>query len=325
MDNKGITFADVSRSLNRLDGFIDDFLLTVQSYNEKRIIEKANVIVDSHKETMVIYPIDIKKSIIGFIDDVKFNREGDEAVNYYGVRDCVDYILNNQSLLLAKRAFSVETKIFEAENILISFITDIKEASDLLWETGCIISQIQELHIEPFIQGTSKAANNPIHETGENECFSIGDDSSENKIGESLTPDQIKEKIKKIEPFPKAKTDEPIPFGKYYRILTNGEFTQANGVKKEFQVIDAEKCDLDLFCLCVERADISDIIKENRQIARLFMYYVANKFKDSGEYVKAAQKALGLNARLSAVPSNYRADFYNLLGDEFPDSNPNKY
>lgn len=193
-----------------------------------------------------------------------------------------------------------------------------------------IISEINEVEEwtgdnEQTVLRTNLTDNIDIPETGENECVSIGDDSSENKSGESLTPDQIKEKIKKIEPFPKAKTDEPIPFGKYYRILTNGEFTQANGVKKEFQVIDAEKCDLDLFCLCVERADISDIIKENRQIARLFMYYVANKFKDSGEYVKAAQKALGLNARLSAVPLNYRADFYNLLGDEFPDSNPNKY
>ena len=323
MDKKDITFADVSRSLNRLDGFIDDFLLTVQSYNEKRIIEKANVIIDGHKETMVIYPIDIKKSIKGFIDEVKFNREGDESINYYGIHDCVDYILNNQSLLLAKRVFPIETKIKEAEQILLSFLSEIEEISDLLWQTGQILWQIGELHIEPFIQETSQTGDIP--ETGENECFSIGDDSSENKIGESLTPDQIKEKIKKIKPFPKAKTDEPIPFGKYYRILTNGEFTQANGVKKEFQVIDAEKCDLDLFCLCVERADISDIIKENRQIARLFMYYVANKFKDSNEYVKAAQKALGLNARLSAVPLNYRADFYNLLGDEFPDSNPKKY
>ena len=75
MDKKDITFADVSRSLNRLEGFIDDFLLTVQSYNEKRIIKKVNVIVDGHKETMVMYPIDIKKSIMGFID-VGLNRKG---------------------------------------------------------------------------------------------------------------------------------------------------------------------------------------------------------------------------------------------------------
>lgn len=324
MDKKDITFADVSRSLNRLDGFIDNFLLAVQSYNEKRIIEKVNVIIDGHKETMVIYPIDIKKSIKGFIDEVKFNREGDESINYYGIHDCVDYILNNQSLLLAKRVFPIETKIKEAEQILLSFLSEIEETSDLLWQTGQILWQIGELHIEPFIQETSQTGDIP--ETGENECFSIGDDSSENKSGESLTPDQIKEKIKKIEPFPKAKTDEPIPFGKYYRILTNGEFTQADGVKKEFQVIDAEKCDLDLFCLCVERADISDIIKEgNKSIARLFMYYVSEQFKNSDEYVKAASKAFRLKVRLSAVPSKYRADFYNLLGDEFPDSNPNKY
>ena len=75
--------------------------------------------------------------------------KSDEAVNYYGVRDCVDYILNNQSLLLAKRAFSVETKIFEAENILISFITDIKEpdyTSDEYRET--VKENIQEIRIE---------------------------------------------------------------------------------------------------------------------------------------------------------------------------------
>lgn len=152
MERKDIAYSDVSRSLNRLEGFIDDFLSTVQSYKEKRIIEKINVIVDGHKETMVINPIEIKKSIIGFIDDVKFNRDGDESINYFGIHDCVDYILNNQSLLLAKRAFSIETKINEAENILISFIADIKEASDLLWETGQILWQIGELHIEPFIQ-----------------------------------------------------------------------------------------------------------------------------------------------------------------------------
>lgn len=306
MDKKDITFADVSRSLNRLEGFIDDMLLTMQSYCDSKI--------------------DTEKSINSFLGELKWLREGDESINYFGIYDCVDFILNNKSIDLAKRAFSIEAKVKEIESFVLSYISNQvtqKVASEFLWETGRILWQIGELHIEPFIQETSQTGDIP--ETGENECFSIGDDSSENKIGESLTPDQIKEKIKKIKPFPKAKTDEPIPFGKYYRILTNGEFTQANGVKKEFQVIDAEKCDLDLFCLCVERADISDIIKENRQIARLFMYYVANKFKDSDEYVKAAQKALGLNARLSAVPSNYRADFYNLLGDEFPDSNPNKY
>ena len=161
MDKKDITFADVSRSLNRLDGFIDDFLLTVQSYNEKRIIENANVIVGGHKETMVIYPIDIKKSIIGFIDDVKFNREGDESINYYGVHDCVDYILNNQSLLLAKRAFSIETKIKEAEQILLSFLSEIEETSDLLWQTGQILWQIGELHIEPFVIDDENDGNYP--------------------------------------------------------------------------------------------------------------------------------------------------------------------
>lgn len=161
MDKKDITFADVSRSLNRLDGFIDDFLLTVQSYNEKRIIEKANVIIDGHKETMVIYPIDIKKSIKGFIDEVKFNREGDESINYYGIHDCVDYILNNQSLLLAKRVFPIETKIKEAEQILLSFLSEIEETSDLLWQTGQILWQIGELHIEPFVIDDENDGNYP--------------------------------------------------------------------------------------------------------------------------------------------------------------------
>ena len=143
MDKKDITFADVSRSLNRLEGFIDDFLLTVQSYNEKRIIKKVNVIVDGHKETMVMYPIDIKKSIMGFIDVVKFNREGDEAINFHGIHDCVDYILNNQSVILANRAFSIETKIKEAEQIILPFLSEIKEANELLWETTLIINKIE--------------------------------------------------------------------------------------------------------------------------------------------------------------------------------------
>lgn len=321
MDKKDITYADVSRSLNRLDGFIDDFLLTVQSYNEKRIIEKANVIIDGHKETMVIYPIDIKKSIKGFIDEVKFNREGDESINYYGIHDCVDYILNNQSLLLAKRVFPIETKIKEAEQILLSFLSEIEETSDLLWQTGQILWQIGELHIEPFIQETSQTGDIP--ETGENRCLNTGDNSGDNKSVESLTTDQIKAKINKIEPFLRAKANDNIPYGVYYNRLTKGEVKQADGNKKVFHVIDDEKCNFDLFCLCVERADISDIIKEgNISIARLFMYYVANRFKDSGEYKKAAEKAFGLQVRLSAVPSNYRADFYKLLGDEFPESEP---
>ena len=185
MDKKDITFADVSRSLNRLEGFIDDFLLTVQSYNEKRIIKKVNVIVDGHKETMVMYPIDIKKSIMGFIDVVKFNREGDEAINFHGIHDCVDYILNNQSVILANRAFSIETKIKEAEQIILPFLSEIKEANELLWETTLIINQIEELHVEPFIQDiddqrTNQAAGNPIPETGENKDANDEGDEHEN-------------------------------------------------------------------------------------------------------------------------------------------------
>ena len=183
-----------------------------------------------------------------------------------------------------------------------------------------IISEIKEVEEwagdEHFIQ-------NPIPETGENRCLNTGDNSGDNKIVESLTTDQIKAKINKIEPFLRAKANDNIPYGVYYNRLTKGEVKQADGNKKVFHVIDDEKCNFDLFCLCVERADISDIIKEgNISIARLFMYYVANRFKDSGEYKKAAEKAFGLQVRLSAVPSNYRAVFYKLLGDEFPESEP---
>ena len=183
-----------------------------------------------------------------------------------------------------------------------------------------IISEIKEVEEwagdEHFIQ-------NPIPETGENRCLYTGDNSGDNKSVESLTTDQIKAKINKIEPFLRAKANDNIPYGVYYNRLTKGEVKQADGNKKVFHVIDDEKCNFDLFCLCVERADISDIIKEgNISIARLFMYYVANRFKDSGEYKKAAEKAFGLQVRLSAVPSNYRADFYKLLGDEFPESEP---
>lgn len=183
-----------------------------------------------------------------------------------------------------------------------------------------IISEIKE--VEEWA-GNEHLIQNPIPETGENGCLYTGDNSGDNKSVESLTTDQIKAKINKIEPFLRAKANDNIPYGVYYNRLTKGEVKQADGNKKVFHVIDDEKCNFDLFCLCVERADISDIIKEgNISIARLFMYYVANRFKDSGEYKKAAEKAFGLQVRLSAVPSNYRADFYKLLGDEFPESEP---
>lgn len=164
-----------------------------------------------------------------------------------------------------------------------------------------------------------------VPETGNNGSLNIGDNSGENEKVKLLTTNQIKEKINKIEPFLKVEANDDIPFGKYWTKLTKGVVKQANGDKKEFHVIDDERCNFELFCLCVERADISDIIKDgNMSIARLFMYYVADRFKDSGKYKKAAEKTFGLHVRLSAVPSKYRAEFYQLLGDEFPDSEPIK-
>lgn len=132
MVNKDITFAEVSRSLNRLEGFINDMLLNVHYYNES-------------------LP-NIEESITRQIEEVKFNRNGDESINYIGIHNCVDYILNNQSMLLAKRAFSIEKKINEIERILLSYIDKLLVASDLLWETGLILHEIRELYIEPFIQ-----------------------------------------------------------------------------------------------------------------------------------------------------------------------------
>lgn len=134
MGKKEITFADVSRSINRLEGFIDDFLLKLQCNEES-----------------------FKKTIIQNIDDVKWNREGYEEFNYIGIRDCVDFILNNQSMLLAERVFRIESKIKEAEQIMLLFSPMMikekmaKEIGDLFNETGLILCEIGELYIEPFV------------------------------------------------------------------------------------------------------------------------------------------------------------------------------
>ncbi len=317
MDKKDITFADVSRSLNRLDGFIDDFLLTVQSYNEKRIIEKANVIVDSHKETMIIYPIDIKKSIIGFIDEVKFNREGDESINYYGIHDCVDYILNNQSLLLAKRAFSIETKIKEAEQILLSFLSEIEETSDLLWQTGQILWQIGELHIEPFIQETSHVENNPIPETD--------DDKDEGNGDKPITKDEI---IKSLEGKEKFVPSKPINlYDVFYDRLVKGKIKNKNdeyhvlGVLRK--ICDGDKENVELFKRCVESADISNLYnKGKKSYARLFMNDIASLFSEPEKFRKAAAKSFGLKegTELGAVGGNYKKDYRSLMNSLFDDN-----
>lgn len=144
MDKKDITFADVSRSLNRLDGFIDDMLLTMQSYCDSKI--------------------DTEKSINSFLGELKWLREGDESINYFGIYDCVDFILNNKSIDLAKRAFSIEAKVKEIESFVLPYISNQitqKVASEFLWETGRILWQIGELHIEPFVIDDENDGNYP--------------------------------------------------------------------------------------------------------------------------------------------------------------------
>lgn len=156
-------------------------------------------------------------------------------------------------------------------------------------------------------------------------CNNTGEDSGDKVEPKPLTSEEIKEKLKKIDPFVQAKENEVIPYSVYYQRLTNWKIKQGDGALKEVHVIDGDKCDLPLFESCVSRADISDVIIEgNKMLARLFMYYVSAKFKDSGSYKKAAAKAFGLseNTRLSGVSSNYRADFYNMMRDLFPESKP---
>lgn len=318
MEKKNISFADVSRSLNRMEGFIDDFLLTVQSYNEKRIIKNANVIVDGHEETIDIYPIDIKKSIMGFIDDVKFNREGDESINYYGIHDCVDYILNNQSLPLAKRAFSIESKINEAEQILLSFLSKIGETSDLLWQTGQILWQIGELHIEPFvvpetgdneqiIQGTNQAANNPIPETGENESLNT-------KKVEPLNKAQVMMAVKN-EPFAAKEDGRPIPYKKCFERLTMGKIRRSVGKFDQVEVID-KQYDYELFKYCVDRANIKYLIKEKKCFAYLFLRCISEYFENPLEYRKVAAMSFGIKT-ICSVGGDTKSDFYNLFSGIF--------
>ena len=145
MEKKDITYADVSRSLNRLEGFIDDNLLGIQPYSE------------GHNDI---------KDVTRLIDAVKYNREGDEEISYIGIYDCVDFVLNNTSMPLAKRIFAIESKIKEVEPVLLSYCHDsmIKVVSDLLWETGRILWQIGELYVEPFIQESTQT--DTIPETG---------------------------------------------------------------------------------------------------------------------------------------------------------------
>ncbi|MBR1503669.1 MAG: hypothetical protein IJ618_07295 [Prevotella sp.] len=301
---KELTFAAVSRSLNRLEGFVDDFLLTVQSYNEKRNIEIQNAIVDGHKETMVIYPIDIKESIIRYVKEVERNVNGDESIEYIGIRDCVDFILNSQSMLLAKRAFSIESKVREIESILLSYCSGsmIKPVSDLTWQTEHILWEIGELHIEPFILENNQDA--VIPKTGE----------------KLLTKDEIIKSLEKIKPYKPLKDDEPINYKEYYKRLTEGG------------VID-NKWTLDLFLYCVERADISKLLVKaekkkdgKKQYARLFMNDVASCFSDSAQYRKKAAESFGLgeNVHVGAVGGNAKTEYQNMMKGLFAKNHQKK-
>ena len=144
MAKKDITPADVSRSLNRLEGFIDDLLPNIQSLCERNIE-------------------DVWTQLSYWVTDVHNNREGDNK-NYIGVRDCVDYTLNYKSIDLAKRAFSIEAKVKEIESFVLPYISNQitqKVASEFLWETGRILWQIGELHIETFVIDDENDGNYP--------------------------------------------------------------------------------------------------------------------------------------------------------------------
>lgn len=191
-----------------------------------------------------------------------------------------------------------------------------------------IISEIKE--VEEWA-GDELFIHNPIPETGENGCLSTGDNSEGEDSGDGgseyqkrpKTSEEIREKLKAINPFEQAKQNEVIPFPQYYTKLTNGIIVRGDGTKKVFQVIDNEKCDLDLFESCVRRADISDIIKDGqRTFARLFMFYVATKFKDRNGFIKAAAKSFNLQSRLSAIDNAYKADFIQLMGGLFTYDKP---
>ena len=183
MEKKDITYADVSRSLNRLEGFIDDNLLGIQPYSE------------GHNDI---------KDVTRLIDAVKYNREGDEEISYIGIYDCVDFVLNNTSMPLAKRIFAIESKIKEVEQVLLSYCHDsmIKVVSDLLWETGRILWQIGELYVEPFIQESTQT--DTIPETGNK------DTSNGEKPKATNEPKTKEEIIKELEGKEVFTPSEPI-------------------------------------------------------------------------------------------------------------------
>lgn len=236
------------------------------------------------------------------------------------------YVINGEdgSLKLKGKLYDLKEKVRQLYNsadkhnlITIKIICDsiLKEIGEVEeWANDIESDGIQEM-AQPEI----------IHETDNSECPNTGEDSEKKGESQPLTTEEIKEKLKKIDPFAQAEENEVIPYSVYYQRLTNWKTKQGDGKFKVVHVIDGDKCDLPLFESCVSRADISDVVIEgNKMLARLFMFYVAAKFKDSGSYKKAAAKTFGLseNTRLSGVSSNYRADFYNIMRDLFPESKP---
>lgn len=284
MERKDIAYSDVSRSLKRFESFIDEFLKTLRYYIKEHY--------------------DIRKSIDGFIDDVKFNREGDESINYIGIHNCVDFILNNSSILLAKRLFVIESKINEIEEILLPYI-DKKETGDLLWETCLILGQINELYVEPFIQETNQSEIIP--ETGDIEGL------SNKRNNKPMNEAQVMMSVEN-EPFEPLKNGKPIPYQKCFERLTEGKIRRSAGESELVEVIN-KQYSLELFQYCVDRADISKIFKSRKKsYAILFMNDIASFYEDSSAFRKAAAKALGVKKLgVGRRGTGINADYYNLM------------
>ena len=280
---KELTFADVSRSLNRLEGFVDDLLLTALSYGEGHI--------------------DIEKSMTYFIQEIKWIREGDESINFFGIHDCIDFILNNQSKQLAKRAFSVESKISEIERIVFSCNVELKLLSGFLWETGRIIGEIQELHIEPFVQ--ELPPSDPIPQTGGDKDVIDGTETH----NKPMTKDEIIKSLEGVEKF------EPVKPINLYSVY-HDRLSKAGILRK---VCDDVKENIDLFQYCVERADISKLFNTGKKsYARLFMNDIAFSFAEPEKFRKAAAKSFGVK-EVGGVGDKYKKDYRLMMKGLFPD------
>lgn len=297
MEKKDITYADVSRSLNRLEGFIDDNLLGIQPYSE------------GHNDI---------KDVTRLIDAVKYNREGDEEISYIGIYDCVDFVLNNTSMPLAKRIFAIESKIKEVEQVLLSYCHDsmIKVVSDLLWETGRILWQIGELYVEPFIQESTQT--DTIPETGNK------DTSNGEKPKATNEPKTKEEIIKSLEGTEIFAPTKPINlYDIYYDRLTKGKIKTNNGDVCKLAILrrvcDDDNDNIKLFKYCVERADISKLVNTGKKsYARLFMNDIASYFREPEKFRKAAAKSFGV-MEVGGVGGDYKKNYRLLMEKLFSD------